>query len=70
MKKVVAYILISALLFSTMEVVLKLAGNQLDAFQITFIRFLIGGLFLLPLAIFEIKKERSKLQKRTGFICF
>lgn len=64
MKKVVAYILISATLFSTMEVVLKIAGNHLDAFQITFIRFLIGGLFLLPFALAEIKRRNTVFTKK------
>lgn len=48
--------MISATLFSTMEVVLKVAGNHLDAFQLTLIRFFIGGVFLLPFAFMEIKK--------------
>ena len=64
MKKVVAYILISATLFSTMEVVLKIAGNHLDAFQITFIRFLIGGVFLLPFALAEIKRRNKEFTKK------
>ncbi|MEL7655015.1 MAG: DMT family transporter [Bacillota bacterium] len=64
MKKVVIYILISAGLFSTMEVVLKIAGNHLDAFQLTFIRFLIGGLFLLPFALVEIKKYHTVFTKK------
>jgi len=64
MKKIVMYILISAALFSTMEVALKVAGNQLDAFQLTFVRFLIGGLFLLPFALAEIKKNNTKFTKK------
>ncbi len=64
MKKVVLYILLSATLFSTMEVVLKIAGNHLDAFQLTFIRFLVGGLFLLPFAIFEIKRYGTVISKK------
>lgn len=64
MKKVVLYILISATLFSTMEVVLKIAGNHLDAFQLTMIRFFIGGLFLLPFAIWEIRKYQTVFTKK------
>ena len=64
MKKVVLYIFISAMLFSTMEVVLKIAGNHLDAFQLTLIRFLIGGIFLLPFALLEIKKFHTKITKK------
>lgn len=64
MKKVVAYIFLSAILFSTMEVALKITGNQLDAFQITFIRFLIGGLFLLPFAFREIHKLNTTFTRK------
>lgn len=63
MKKVMIYILISAVLFSTMEVTLKIAGLGLDAFQLTFIRFFMGGLFLLPFALVEIKRKATVLSK-------
>lgn len=58
MKKILLYIMISALLFSTMEVALKIAGSDLDAFQLTLLRFIIGGLFLLPFALVRIRKKR------------
>jgi drug/metabolite transporter (DMT)-like permease len=64
MKKVVLYIFISATLFSTMEVVLKIAGSHLDAFQLTLIRFLTGGIFLLPFALLEIKKYHTVFTKK------
>jgi drug/metabolite transporter (DMT)-like permease len=54
-KTILFLIILAALIFSTMEVALKLAGNTLDAFQITFLRFLIGGIFLLPFAVRERK---------------
>lgn len=47
-----------------MEVVLKIAGNQLDAFQLTLIRFFIGGTFLLPFALMEIKKFHTLITKK------
>ncbi|MBR0598993.1 DMT family transporter [Sinanaerobacter chloroacetimidivorans] len=64
MKKVIAYILISAILFSTMEVALKTAGNHLDPLQLTFLRFLIGGVFLFPFALKEIKKLGTVFTKK------
>ena len=64
MKKLVLFIFISAGLFSTMEVVLKIAGNHLDAFQLTLIRFFIGGFFLLPFALLEIKKYHTVFTKK------
>lgn len=60
-KKEVLYIILTALLFSTMEVALKVAGNDLDPFQLTFIRFFMGGLFLLPFALKEMKQRRVRL---------
>ena len=62
-KKEIFYIVCTALLFSTMEVVLKIAGQELDAFQVTFIRFAVGGLFLLPFALRDMKKRSVKLTK-------
>ena len=47
-----------------MEVVLKIAGNHLDAFQLTLIRFFIGGMFLLPFALLEIKRYQTKITKK------
>jgi len=58
-KKVLLYVFISTMMFSTMEVVLKLAANHLDAFQLTLVRFAIGGLFLLPFAIIEIRRNHT-----------
>jgi len=61
MKKVILYIFLSAILFSTMEVALKIAGLGLDVFQLTFIRFFVGGSFLLPFALSEIRSRRTIL---------
>ncbi len=63
-KKLVAFIITSAVLFSTMEVVLKIAGTQLDSFQLTMIRFFVGGLFLLPFALMEIRKYHTAITKK------
>lgn len=61
MKKVYFCVILTAFLFSTMEVALKLAGSDLDSLQITFLRFMIGGLILLPFAIAEMRKKQVKL---------
>ena len=61
MKKVYICILITAFLFATMEVVLKLAGETMDPLQLTFLRFMIGGSALFPFALAEIKKKKLKL---------
>ena len=62
MKKIVFTIILSATLFSTMEVALKIAGSDFDAFQLTFLRFLIGGLFLLPFALKRIRRKNIQIQ--------
>lgn len=61
MKKVYFFVVLTAFLFGTMEVALKLAGSEMDAFQLTFLRFMIGGLLLLPFAIGEMKTRQVKL---------
>lgn len=61
MRKVVIYIFLAAFFFGTMEVSLKLAGNELDQLQLTFLRFFFGGLLLLPFAIGEIRVRRIKI---------
>lgn len=55
---------------------LKLAGSDFNPIQLNFIRFLIGGLFLLPLALRSISKKHLKLNRKamrsfalTGLIC-
>ena len=44
-------------MFSSFEVVLKYIAGQLNPIQLTFIRFIIGFLFLFPLAIKGIEKK-------------
>lgn len=55
-------IIMAAFLFGTMEVALKIGGNSLDSFQLTGVRFLVGGLALLPFAIKELKTNNIKLK--------
>lgn len=61
MNKAYIFVILTAFLFGTMEVACKLAGNDLDPFQLTFIRFAIGGLILLPFALAELKKNHIRL---------
>ena len=68
MKKAYGFVVLTALLFSTMEVACKVAGNDLDPFQLTFLRFLIGGLILLPFGIAEMKKKEIKKHTQTSSI--
>ncbi len=61
--KSIVYIIITAVCFGTMEVALKFGGDSFTALQITFIRFFIGGLFLLPFAIHNIRKNDIRITK-------
>ena len=61
MKKAYIFVIITALLFGTMEVSCKIGGADLDPFQLTFLRFLIGGVILLPFAVGQMKKREVRL---------
>ena len=61
MKKGLIWILLTALLFTTMEPVSKLIAEQVNPFAITCIRFLIGGAILLPFSIAKLRKTGVKL---------
>ncbi|MEA4922214.1 MAG: DMT family transporter [Eubacteriaceae bacterium] len=61
MKQVYGYVCLTAFLFGTMEVALKVAGGGMDSFQLTFLRFAIGGLLLLPFGLGEIKSKNIKV---------
>ena len=61
MKRGYLYIAVTTLLFSSMEVALKLISGQFNPIQLNFSRFLIGGLVLIPFAVRELKKRGRKL---------
>lgn len=70
------YIVITAFLFSTAEISGKLISNEINPYQLTFIRFLIGALILLPFAVKEIRKRKIMFDKKEflyfifqGFLC-
>lgn len=62
-KKGVLCILLSTLLFSSMEVALKSVSGQFNPVQMTCTRFFIGGLVLLP---FALRAVRNRGKKVTG----
>ncbi|MFC2662476.1 MAG: DMT family transporter [Eubacterium sp.] len=61
MKKGYIYIAITTILFSSMEIALKSLGNAFNPVQMTFTRFLIGGLVLLPMALHHLHKHHLKI---------
>lgn len=76
MKKGCLFIIVSTILFSSMEISIKLSGSMFNPVQMNFLRFFIGGIILLPIAISRLRKENTWLMKRdipffalTGFLC-
>lgn len=76
MRKGYTYIILSAIIFSTMEIAGKVVSKEINPFELNFLRFLIGAVVLLPLAIKELRKRRIFLNKNdvgyffvTGFLC-
>lgn len=76
MKKGYLYILCSTVLFSSMEIVLKVVSGQFHPVQITFLRFLIGAVVLMPLAWKGLRERKVRLHfddflffAGTGCIC-
>lgn len=74
MKKAYIYILLAAIIFSTMEIAGKTL-TDINPFQLNFIRFLIGGFILLPVSLQVIKTKNITLHKNdylyflfTGFL--
>ena len=51
------FVLLGVTIFSTYEVVGKMAGYQIPVVSMTGIRFLIGGFLLLPMALTEKKND-------------
>ena len=76
MKKGYLYVALATVLFSSMEVALKMTAGTFNPIQLTFLRFLIGGLILLPMALHETRQKKNVFHKKdwaffllTGFIC-
>ena len=61
LKKGYFHLAITALIFGTFETVSKKIG-ALPSSQVNFLRFLIGGLTMLPFALMEIRRRKSKFQ--------
>lgn len=61
MKNGMIFVLITALCFTTHEPVSKLFAGEINPYTIAAIRFLIGGLALLPFSMMEIKKKQIRL---------
>lgn len=76
MKKGYIYIALTTVLFSTMEIALKVISGNFNPIQLNFLRFFIGALILIPPAIHELRRRNVKISKNdipyfafTGFLC-
>lgn len=71
MKNSIFYVLITAILFVTLEPVSKLIAADVTPYAITFWRFFIGSLILIPPAVIKIKKEKVHITlKDIGIMTF
>ncbi|AQR94831.1 DMT family transporter [Clostridium saccharoperbutylacetonicum] len=64
MKKGYLYIALTTIIFSTMEIVLKFISGVFNPIQLTFTRFFIGGLFLIPFALNALHKKHSSISTK------
>ena len=70
------FIVLCAVIFSTMEVMLKTVHGVFAPMQITCLRFLVGGMLLIPFAVRSIRKKNAALTRKdlgffacAGFLC-
>lgn len=61
LKKGIICIAVTTIAFSTMEIAGKMIAGSIHPMQMLFIRFLIGGLCLLPFAIRELRARKVSL---------
>ncbi len=67
MNKGYFFIFLTAFLFGTMETALKFFGNLFHPIQITVLRFFVGGVFLLPMAINSIRKRGEVFDRKAAW---
>lgn len=58
------YLLTAIILFSSMEVAIKATNEAFNPIQLNFLRFSIGSLVLLPMAMGQLKRSNYQLTKR------
>ncbi len=63
MKKGYGYIAVAVVMFTSFEVVLKFIAGQINPVQLTLCRFTIGFVFLLPVALHNLKKRGKQLDR-------
>ena len=58
------YVFFAAVAFAAMEPASKLLSGQIHPLSLTFLRFFIGSLMLLPLAAYTVKRRKISLNRR------
>ena len=64
-KKGYFYIVVTIIMFTSYEVVLKFISGQLNSMQLTLCRFAVGFVILLPLAVHTLKKRGERLDGKS-----
>ena len=64
-KKGYLYIVVTIIMFTSYEVVLKFISGQLNSMQLTLCRFAVGFVILLPLALHTLKKRGERLDGKS-----
>jgi len=70
MKRAIPFVLITALCFATLEPISGQIAANINPAAMTAIRFVFGGIILLPFAISAIKKHNIKISFKTIFSLF
>ncbi|OPJ62105.1 DMT family transporter [Clostridium oryzae] len=68
MKRGYVYIILTTIIFSTMEIALKLVAGDFNPIQLTFTRFFVGGIFLIPFALNALHKKKASVS--TNDLCY
>jgi drug/metabolite transporter (DMT)-like permease len=76
LKKGMFYIVLSIIMASTMEIVMKLFPFHINAVQMNLWRFMLGTLALIPFSLLQFRKQKIRFTRKdfrcfclTGFIC-
>lgn len=56
---------ISIIIFATLEFAGKLLGSSISPYTVTAWRFLIGGLLILPFAVHQLNKNKTRINSRS-----
>ncbi len=69
MKNGIIFSILTAALFITLEPVSKLIANDVNPYTITFLRFFISAVVMLPFAAVKVKKEKIKITPKDIGTC-